>query len=258
MRNASLVAFTLLSLTFTSIALAASGKPEIAVGENLVLLELFTSQGCSSCPSADQTLSRLAADPSLSGKILPLAFHVDYWNRLGWSDPFSLSFWSARQSRYSQIFKLGRVYTPQIVVQGTAQLVGSQESAIRSQVKAQRTQSMPTRITLARTAAADVVALTYRIDLAPSIPRQNVDLLMAIFENDNITSVKRGENGGRSLRNDFVVRRLEKVALPETFSQQGNARIVIDKSWKRASLGVAIFLQDRNTGRVYSASSIRL
>src|SRR5688572_22165851 len=84
-----------------------------------VLVELFTSQGCSSCPPADKLLSALRSDPQMAGRVIPLAFHVDYWNRIGWEDPFSSAQWTGRQQRYARALGNGsRVYTPQLVVNG--------------------------------------------------------------------------------------------------------------------------------------------
>src|SRR5687767_14525236 len=94
-------------------------------GDTPVVVELFTSQGCSSCPSADALLRRIAADPKLRGKVIPLAYHVDYWNHLGWRDPFSSREWSQRQGDYVRAMKLSSAYTPQIVVNGVREMVGS-------------------------------------------------------------------------------------------------------------------------------------
>ncbi|HYG65894.1 MAG TPA: DUF1223 domain-containing protein, partial [Thermoanaerobaculia bacterium] len=99
-----------------------------------VIVELFTSQGCSSCPPADRLLTRLGGDPGLAGRVIPLAFHVDYWNHIGWTDPFSAKRWSERQQAYARAFKANRIYTPQLVVNGRTEGVGSHEPRVRKQI----------------------------------------------------------------------------------------------------------------------------
>src|SRR5271170_848625 len=106
---------------------AGDSRPD----EGPVVIELFTSQGCSSCPPADELLSRLAREGGLGGrKLAPLAFHVDYWNELGWADPFSTPAWTARQQAYARSLGDDRVYTPELVVAGGAGMVGSQSGRV--------------------------------------------------------------------------------------------------------------------------------
>src|SRR5262245_24379168 len=100
-----------------------------------VVGEPFTSQGCSSCPPADALLRRLGSDPALREQMLPLAFHVDSWDALGWKDPFSSPAWSERQTAYARAFGSARIYTPQAVVDGRAGCVGSDEDELRSRVE---------------------------------------------------------------------------------------------------------------------------
>ena len=106
----------------------ASAPPQL--GGHPVVVELFTSQGCSSCPPADELLRRIVRDEALRGRVIPLSFHVDYWNSLGWRDPFSAREWSQRQGEYVRAMKLDSAYTPQIVVNGVKQMVGSSSGAV--------------------------------------------------------------------------------------------------------------------------------
>src|SRR6185436_12890178 len=111
------------------------GDPAPAGGEGPVVIELFTSQGCSSCPPADRLLSKLAQAGDLGGKkVAPLSFHVDYWNDLGWNDPYSLPAWTERQRQYASALGDDRVYTPELVVGGGAGMVGSNLVAITSAI----------------------------------------------------------------------------------------------------------------------------
>src|ERR1700681_1033381 len=112
----------------------ASDPAKGAPGRGPVVVELFTSQGCSSCPPADRLLSRLQGDSRTAGTVIPLAFHVDYWNRLGWSDPFSSAAWSERQMTYAKALHSNRIYTPQLVVGGRAECVGSEERQVMRRI----------------------------------------------------------------------------------------------------------------------------
>src|SRR5262245_4538420 len=111
----------------------SSGEPAGSPG--IAVVELFTSQGCSSCPPADRLLSKLAGDPRYQGQVIPLSFHVDYWNSIGWTDPYSSSRWSQRQQAYAaQVFHTNRIYTPQVVVNGRSECVGSKEDMVLGRV----------------------------------------------------------------------------------------------------------------------------
>ena len=203
-----------------------------------IVVELFTSQGCSSCPPADRVLSRLVHDGKVGERaVVPLAFHVDYWNDLGWADPFSRAAWSDRQRGYGAAFGDGRVYTPQLVVGGREHVLGSDAAAIRARVAAT---PAPTLIdaTITWHARTATVSAT-----APA----GADVYVAIYEDDLTTAVRRGENAGASLRNDHIVRRLERVAAA---GHDGKVEVALDPSWQR--LGAVAIAQGRD--RVISGS----
>ncbi len=126
----ALAAFLMLRNSASSPAPAAAPP---AAG-SVAVVELFTSQGCSSCPPADRLLSAIAAEPAFAGKVVPLAYHVDYWNYIGWQDPFSSADWSTRQKQYAQAYDTNRIYTPQLVVNGTDEMTGSEERKVRSAI----------------------------------------------------------------------------------------------------------------------------
>src|SRR5438105_829629 len=111
------------------LTLTMHGAPP-KLGPAPVVVELFTSQGCSSCPPADALIHGIANDPAMRGRVIPLAFHVDYWDSLGWRDPFSSAEWTQRQARYARTMRLSSAYTPQAVVNGTREFVGSNRSAL--------------------------------------------------------------------------------------------------------------------------------
>jgi hypothetical protein len=206
---------TLLPLVLlTGCAAAEAGGPQ-----GPLVVELFTSQGCSSCPPADQIVAKLAESGTASGRpVLPLSFHVDYWNDLGWADPYSLPAWTQRQHDYANSLGDDRVYTPELVVGGATGMVGSQATKVAAAIA-----SAPKQDILPATAKwdADRVAVTAT---APA----NADVLVAIYETSTTTDVTRGENSGEKLGSAHVVRRLELVARA---GHQGTLALPIDPKW---------------------------
>ncbi|MFT3697538.1 MAG: DUF1223 domain-containing protein [Kofleriaceae bacterium] len=173
-----------------------------------VVIELFTSQGCSSCPPADALLGRLAADGQSDGRpIVALSFHVDYWNDLGWADPFSTPQWTLRQQQYARALN-DRTYTPELVVAGQAGMVGSQGDRVAKAIKA-----APAQVAITAKGTWSNDRLTVE---AP--PVAGADVWVAVWEDAGKTKVTRGENSGESLLGDRVVRVLEKVPASGTVS----------------------------------------
>jgi hypothetical protein len=159
----------------------------------VVLLELFTSQGCSSCPPADRVLQRLNAD-ALAGKlpVIALSFHVDYWNRLGWADPYSQAAFSDRQRSYARHLNGQGVYTPQLVVQGSSGHVGSREQDIREAIAGQRNHPAATTISgqwVEAANSADELTLQYHLDGRS----EGINLCVALVETTVANDVPRGE-----------------------------------------------------------------
>jgi hypothetical protein len=230
-----------------------------ARGAGPVVLELFTSQGCSTCPPADRVLSEVGLAKATRAQVVPLAFHVDYWNRVGWTDPFSTRAWSARQDAYNRVFRLDGVYTPQLVVNGRTQLNGRERERALGEVAADLERPAAARISLtARTGAGPRPALVIDVaaEVTESVPAGELQALVALFENGLLTQVARGENGGRALRNDFVVRDLERAfSLAPVAGARGRRTLELRlrPGWKPENLGLAAFLQDPGTMRIYAA-----
>jgi hypothetical protein len=214
-------------------------RPAAAGPEGPLVLELFTSQGCSSCPPADRLLARFAKAGEHAGRTLaPLSFHVDYWNDLGWADPFSLPAWTARQQAYSRALGDDRVYTPELVVGGAAGLVGSQETAVERAI--------------ARAARPAVLPASARwdkdhVEIAATAPG-DADVFVAVWEEHTSTHVPRGENAGETLGSDRVVRRLERVAAA---GQNGRITVKLDPAWQAP--GAVAFAQRGDKKIVASA-----
>ena len=252
---------TVLAAILASAGAAAGDEPP---ARPAVVLELFTSQGCSSCPHADHVLSRLGREVEADGiALVPLAFHVDYWNRIGWVDPFSSDRWSARQRRYAAVFGLRSVYTPQIVLNGRAELVGSHEGSLRAEIPAAVPADPAGRVRILG-ASLDAAAAELVVDLAaeiaerPEAPRLVANL--ALFESGLVTRVEAGENARRTLENDYVVRLLRPALRFEPGSElrrRERVRIALDADWSVANLGLAAFLQDTETLEIHAAAVLR-
>jgi hypothetical protein len=177
------------------------GSAPAAAGERPVVVELFTSEGCSSCPPADALLAELAGRLD----VLALSFHVDYWDRLGWKDPFSSPAATARQQRYASLLGLATVYTPQFVVDGKWQAVGSDRAGVeRAFATAHREHSqVPVVLDLSRGVA--------RIQVGPAQGSASAAVLLIGFDRWHISPVARGENAGRKLAHVDVVRGVVEV-----------------------------------------------
>lgn len=211
---------------------SAEGTPR---AEGPLVIELFTSQGCSSCPPADKLLDKLAAT---GAALAPLAFHVDYWDDLGWPDPFASPAWSERQRQYARALGEGRVYTPELVVGGANGMVGSNVALVSTAIgRAARPALLPATGTW--TARGLSVTAT-----APA----DADVLVAIWEDGTKTKVARGENSGETLRGDRVVRRLERVAKAGT---RGTIEIPFAPGWTIG--GAVAFAQRADQAIVASA-----
>ncbi|MEO8088339.1 MAG: DUF1223 domain-containing protein [Bacteroidota bacterium] len=172
--------------------------------EPVAVIELFTSQGCSSCPAADKLLSQTINDSKKDGrKIIALSFHVDYWNHLGWSDPFSEKIYSQRQRAYASSLNLRSVYTPQMIVNGMYEFVGSNAGDLNASLdKALRTEPTASFETVSATADGNLLHVKYALEGNYS----GCNINIALVSRKEITSVKHGENGGRILTNENVVR----------------------------------------------------
>lgn len=238
------------------------GEPDAQAAESqtTVVAELFTSEGCSSCPPADEVLIRLVHSQLVSGvTVVALGEHVDYWDRLGWRDPFSSAFFSQRQSAYdAQVFRTGRIYTPQIVVDGQIETVGSDEPAVHAAVR-KAAQSAKANMTVA---SASIASGTLRVALRVEVPSHMTlngpaEVMIAVTEDRLATNVRRGENGGRVLKHAAVVRSLVAVGQlsPQDRVHATTVEIPIAPEWKSENLRVVAFLQERGTRRIVGASS---
>jgi len=260
---------TLLPFFFPLLALAvaACGGPasssagEPAPGRGTALLELFTSQGCSSCPPADRLLTRLADDPRYRGRIVPLAFHVDYWNYIGWTDPFSSHAWSERQQGYARAFRSSRIYTPQAVINGRAEMNGSDERAVTAALDRALAEEPAARLALRLDPPAGGKV---RATIAAEVARTqedggagDLDVWVALYQNRLSTPVGAGENARSTLRNDRVVRHLERafpLAARVGAHHSGELELALVPGAAPADQGVAVFVTDPKSAKVWGAA----
>jgi hypothetical protein len=218
----------------------------------------FTSEGCSSCPPADALISELGAS---SKSVIPLAYHVDYWNHLGWSDPFSSRQWSERQSDYARAMNLEGEYTPQMVISGAWQCGGSDAGSIERAVAAARS-ALPLGRTSIQTSLADhgsrklqVKITAQMLNTAGTGPHV---VMLALYESGLASKIGAGENGGREITYDYTVRKLLpafELDGAKGASASKELNIELDDSWSLAHLGVAAFIQDSTSLKIEGATS---
>lgn len=237
-------------------ALAAAGRAPSSSPDRRapVLVELFTSEGCSSCPPADALLAELAKSQPVEGAlVIPLSEHVDYWNDLGWSDPYSSKLFSERQNAYAAVFHNSGIYTPQAVVDGRVELVGSDRKGLERAI-ASASKEPKVDVGVARGAGGS--SLKVRVEPSKSAPKgAGAQILLAIVESDLQSSVSRGENSGKRLFHTAVVRRLDVIGLvPDAGKFEKEIRVVLDPSWKRENLSAVAFVQERPSGRILGAA----
>ncbi|RAU23905.1 DUF1223 domain-containing protein [Paramagnetospirillum kuznetsovii] len=204
-----------------------------------VVVELFTSQGCSSCPPADRLLGELAKRPSL----ITLAYHIDYWDRLGWKDPFSLKAATSRQNAYAHSLNLPTIYTPQMVIQGATDVVGFDRPAVLAALESKR-DGLPIHLSRADGKLA--------VELGAGVP---AEITVVAYGGESETRVARGENAGRILKDYSIVRVVYPLGLWD-----GSAKTVsLDlSSVPDSATMVAVLVQGAGQGRMLGAATIPL
>lgn len=255
-RMSAAIAFVLSGLLSAFVTAAAPPVP--------IVVELFTSEGCSSCPPADAFLQKLVDTQPLEGaQIIALGEHVDYWDRQGWKDRFSSAALTNRQQGYSARFNTESIYTPQMVVDGRAEFVGSDAAAAKKALERARTVPHgivrivldPKSATGAPPAARSVAVAVTASDLPSGGDR--ADVILAVTEDHLRSDVTRGENHGRVLTHAAVVRYLAAAGeaargVPTTV----RAEIPIGSDWQPAQLKVVAFVQERRSRAILAAAEL--
>jgi hypothetical protein len=259
--SAALLFLTLLRSGATSPAFAdvkdiSASSSRLEEASTPVLVELFTSEGCSSCPPVDALLSNLGRTQPVHGAdIIVLEEHVDYWDRLGWKDPFSSAAVTARQNEYGEVFGGNQVYTPQMIVDGRMEFVGSSDAAA---LQAIRAASQAPKPTIQLSWEKDDTLAIHIEPLNIAVKRDGQQIFLVVAENMLHSDVKRGENAGRALEHNGVVRQLLPLwkvdAAPAGFSS--SIAIHSSREWNRANLRAVVFVQEPRSRHVLAAAAI--
>jgi hypothetical protein len=248
----SVGAFCIVGLAWAAGLLPESGKTGDVAGRVPVLVELFTSEGCSTCPPADAFLQTLDRQPVAGAEMIALSEHVDYWNHIGWKDPYSARFYSDRQTAYANRFDLDGPYTPQMVVDGSSEFVGSdRELARKAFDRALAVQKIPVRLSSVSIGAGNILQAHVESGLAPS----DAEVVVAVALNHAESKVLRGENGGRTLTHTAVVTTMVKIGTVmrgQAFAK--DAQIKLEPGFARDNLRVIAFVQEAHQGKVLGAT----
>jgi hypothetical protein len=217
--------------------------------KGFAVLELFTSEGCSSCPPADKLMAKIQNEYK-NQAVYILAFHVDYWDRLGWKDVFSAPDNTNRQQEYEKWFNTGSIYTPQLVVNGMSEFVGSNEFKTHDAIKKALATEYKTRLSIESHREADKLILKYTVSNSSKDSR----ILVVIVQKSATTKVERGENKGRLLSHIQIVRGLHS----ETISSKGNdtTSVQLPKGFNSGDFEVIALVQDSNNGEISAVTRL--
>jgi hypothetical protein len=242
-------------------AIAADCGRAADATRSTVLVELFTSEGCSTCPPADDLLQRIdATQPVPGAQVIVLSEHVDYWNHDGWRDPYSSSFWSDRQSGYVHALGLNTPYTPQIIVDGAAELrANSAEQIVEILEKAAAAIKVPVKITSLRVDPKMPGLIHAHIEADGTLEKHNADIFLVAALDHAESQVLSGENSGHHLAHVAVVQQIVKVGKLEkqkTFAQ--DVEIKLKSGTDPASVRIVCFVQESAFGKVHGAALERI
>lgn len=242
------------------IVLAFTAPRAAAPQPTAVLVELFTSEGCSSCPAADTLLQTLVDSQPIAGaEIIALGQHVDYWDELGWRDRFSSAALTSRQQQYGRAFAIDSIYTPQMIVDGQHQFVGSDANAARRAIAG--TASLPhasVSITI-EPLGDDRIAVSVAAAELPKLSRgDRADIVIAVVENGLRSQVRAGENSGRLLTHTSVVRAMTSIGEATPSQRAARTEVTIAPAWQRDRVKVVAFVQERESRHVLGAAVVGL
>ena len=233
-----------------ALLIVACTLPMVSLAENPVVVELFTSEGCSSCPPADALLVKLSQlNGANAPEVIVLGEHVDYWNHIGWTDRFSSPQFTSRQQGYAQHFGLASPYTPQMVIDGQRQFVGNDSSAAAREIAAASKNESSAKISLAKLGGN-----AYQVSVQAG--KRKGKVLLAVTEDGLSSEVKAGENGGRILRHAGVVRELRPIGSLSNGDFEGKVEIHMQKDWNPEKLKLVVFLQQGDYGPIVGAASV--
>lgn len=246
MRSISKVLFFFTYIMLFSLPTIAAECSAKSGATTVPLLELYTSEGCSSCPPADKWLSGLMVDAS---KVTPLAFHVDYWDYIGWKDKFSKAEYSDRQRKTAAFAGAGFVYTPQFVMNGRDFRGWDNARLIQAIEKNQKIAARASLSLNLINQANGEIRLQATAEAANPADIKNADIFVAIYENKLVSQIKAGENNGRELKHDYVVREFFG-AYQLSNNNEFSKNFTLKPEWKGKPAGAVIFVQDAKNGEI--------
>jgi len=217
-----------------------------ATKKGFAFLELYTSEGCSSCPPADELMGKIQKEYKDSN-VYVLSYHVDYWDKQGWKDVFSNAANTKRQYDYAKYMEKEPIYTPQLIINGKLDYIGSQETAVQNGIRAALSKPAVAEITLEANQQGDKLNLNYNIN---KISKNN-RLYVAVVQKSAKSNVKRGENANRVLSHFQIVRSLNGFAL--TGNPKGNVSVSLPKGFNAKDFEIIGFVQDMNSGIILGA-----
>lgn len=211
--------------------------------KGFALLELYTSEGCSSCPPADELLGRIQNEYR-DKNVYVLAYHVDYWDKQGWKDIFSNADFTKRQYDYAQFMGKEPIYTPQVIINGKTDYIGSQETSLRNGIKSALSKPALASLSLEASQNENSLSVNYNVEATS----KNSRLLLAVVQKEAKSNVKRGENAHRVLSHYQIVRNLQSVDLNK--AKKGTASIHLPKNYNAQDFEIIGFVQDMNSGAI--------
>lgn len=245
--------FLILGTVIPTGTINAANSTQMPDNPGIIVVELFTSEGCSSCPPADALLRQINGTRTASGQlIVGISEHVTYWNSLGWLDPFSSALFTERQNAYAEAFHLEGVYTPQIVINGTEQIVGSDRAALARAIKNQEKTLSPVSLRILSTTVTGN-SLQVRFLAANNGDAHNVEILALIVDESDKSNVLRGENSGRTLEHVSVARLIQPIAKLHSAPEQ-QVQIALPASFRQEpGHQLILFAQAPGNGRILGA-----
>ncbi|KAH9650982.1 Membrane lipoprotein lipid attachment site-like protein [Citrus sinensis] len=229
-----------------------------------VLVELFSSQGCKTSPEAEILVSRLGrGDFELGVPVIVLAYHVDYWDYMGWKDPYGSSQWTVRQKAYVEALNLDTMFTPQLVFQGRVQCQGNDQDGMLSAIaNAPKFPAPSFQATFERlTSGSESLQVSLTGSLRSKVDNQGANIMVALYESGLVTNCPAGENKGRVLSNDYVVRKLEKLCTVKDISPKkhvsGTVTFPLWEGFNSGKCGVAVFVQN-NSHHIFGSQNFQL
>jgi hypothetical protein len=242
----------------------AVNPTENSPGKPAVVLELFTSEGCSSCPPADLLLSELQNRPVTPGvEVIAFEEHVDYWNNGGWNDPYSSPRWTQRQGDYQSAFKKqsDAGYTPQLVIDGNREIVGSRTNEVLALVLAAA--QLPKIEVKIAPGASQKAAQSFAVSVgrpADGSSAGDADVMLAVTETGLHSSVNAGENAGKALQHAAILRRMDKLGTIHAKNSAFSASptVKFESSWKRDNLRIVVFVQDKKSQHIIGAAELHV